>query len=86
MAPKAVRPAALLLLMLPGCALLRSPASQTTPTSADGARVVVVVFALWAPHVVGIDLSGPVSGATGGQSAEQSTKVDAKASGLPGLP
>lgn len=78
-ARRLARTSALLLLLLPGCALLRSPASQTTPTSANGARVVVVVFALWAPHVVGIDLSGPVAGQAGPQSAEQSTKVDAKA-------
>lgn len=69
----------LLALALNGCALLRSPASQTTPTSANGARVVVVVFALWAPHVVGIDLSGPVAGTAGPQSAEQRTDVKADA-------
>lgn len=76
----------LALLLLPGCALLRSPASQTTPTSANGARVVVVVFALFgAPHVVGIDQSGPVQGESGQQraNARADVKTDVRATGLP---
>lgn len=78
-----------LLLLCSGCALLRSPATQQTPTSANGARTVVIVFALFgSPHVVGLDQSGAVGGSSGAQKAEQRTdvKADAKVSGLPGLP
>lgn len=68
------------LLLLAGCALLRSPSSQTTPTSADGARVCIIVVNLFGtPHVVAIDQSGAVAGQTGAQKADQTTKVDAKA-------